>query len=90
MFDRQNIYYGFYETLFNEMSYTNIQNFLGIPLNKFDTEQVFNASPKTTEIPRETNHELVQRFRSTYDYMLDRFGNSMKDIWQGYQLLNNI
>ena len=90
VFDRQNIYYGFYETLFNEMSYTNIQNFLGISLNKFDTEQVFNASPKTTEIPRETNHELVQRFRSTYDYMLDRFGNSMKDIWQGYQLLNNI
>ena len=90
VFDRQNIYYGFYETLFNEMSYTNIQNFLGISLNKFDTEQVFNASPKTTEIPPETNQELIQRFRSTYDYMLDRFGNSMKDIWQGYQLLNNI
>ena len=90
VFDRQNIYYGFYETLFNEMSYTNIQNFLGISLNKFDTEQVFNASPKTTEIPPETNQELVHRFRSTYDYMLDRFGNSMKDIWQGYQILNNI
>ena len=90
VFDKQNIFYGFYETLFNEASFSNIQNFLGIPLKKFDTEQVFNASPKTTDIPRSTNKELVERFQSTYAYMLNRFGGSMKEIWQGYDLLENL
>ena len=71
-------------------SYKNIQKFLGISLSKFDTEEIFNASPKTTNIPPETNKELVQRFKSTYDYMLGRFGDSMKEIWERYDLLDSL
>ena len=90
VFEQQDIYYGFYETLFNEESYKNIQKFLGISLSKFDTEEIFNASPKTIHIPPETNKELVQRFKSTYDYMLGRFGDSMKEIWERYDLLDSL
>lgn len=89
VFNQQDIYYGFYETLFSEASFEKIQKFLGISLNKFDTEQVFNASPKTTDIPTETNKELIKRFESTYTFILSRFGQSMKEIWQGYDLLEN-
>lgn len=90
VFKQKDIYYGFYETLFSDSSYTNIQKFLGIPLKKFDTEQVFNASPKTSDMPTETNKELVNRFKSTYAFILDRFGNSMKEIWQGYKILDRL
>ena len=88
VFNQQDIYYGFYETLFSEASFEKIQKFLGISLNKFDMEQVFNASPKTTDIPAETNKELVEHFKSTYEFILSRFGQSMKEIWQGYDLLD--
>ena len=88
MFKKDDIYYGFYETLFNDSSHANIQKFLGISLKKFDTEQVFNASPKTSDIPAEINKELVNRFQSTYAFILDRFGSQMKEIWQGYDVLD--
>ena len=89
IFEQQNIYYGFYETLFNEKSYEDIQKFLGISINKFDVDEVFNASPKTTHIPPDTNKELVERFRSTYEYMYNRFGDSMTKIWERYGLLES-
>ena len=90
VFKRDDIYYGFYETLFSDSSYKDIQKFLGISLKKFDTEQVFNASPKTSDIPAETNKELVNRFQSTYAYILNRFGSPMKEIWQGYEVLDKL
>jgi len=90
IFDRRNIYYGFYEQLFSEQSHDEIQRFLGMPINKFETEEVFNASPKTISIPPEVNKKLVERFKPTYLYMQQRFGDSMKDIWDGYKLLGNL
>ena len=73
----------------DELGYENIQRFLGISINKFDNEEVFNASPKSTHIPDAANKELIERFQSTYNFMHRRFGESMKEIWERYELLEN-
>jgi hypothetical protein len=86
-FNPKNIYYGFYETLFNSNSHNAIQNFLGINLQPFGTSEIFNASPKTVNISLELNQELVPKFMSTYEYILKRFGPSMRTIWQGYNFI---
>ena len=90
IFEQEDIYYGFYETLFNDKSHEDIQRFLGISIKKFDSGEVFNASPKSTQIPDETNKELVERFQSTYEYMQRRFGDSMTEIWERYKLLESL
>ena len=86
-FEENNIYYGFYESLFNEQSFQSIQQFLGIPLETFDSSQVFNASPKSNNMPDELNKKLVEYFRPTYDAISERHGDAVRQLWQGYQLL---
>jgi len=86
-FENNNIYYGFYESLFNEQSFQSIQQFLGIPLETFDSSQVFNASPKSNNMPDELNKKLVEYFRPTYDAISERHGDAVRQLWQGYQLL---
>jgi len=86
-FEKNNIYYGFYESLFNEQSFKSIQQFLGIPLETFDSSQVFNASPKSNNMPDELNKKLVEYFRPTYEAISERHGDAVRQLWQGYQLL---
>lgn len=86
-FEKNNIYYGFYESLFNEQSFQSIQQFLGIPLERFDSSQVFNASPKSNNMPDELNKKLVEYFRPTYEAISERHGDAVRQLWQGYQLL---
>ena len=86
-FKQDQIYYGFYESLFDKTSFQAIQRFLNIPLDTFDASQVFNASPKSSSLPTELNQKLVKRFQPTYDFIADRHGESIKELWQGYQLL---
>ena len=86
-FEKNNIYYGFYESLFNEQSFQSIQQFLGIPLETFDSSQVFNASPKSNNMPDELNKKLVEYFRPTYEAISERHGDAVRQLWQGYQLL---
>ena len=86
-FEKNNIYYGFYESLFNEQSFQSIQQFLDIPLETFDSSQVFNASPKSNSMPDELNKKLVEHFRTTYEAILERHGDEVRHLWQGYQLI---
>ena len=86
-FNPANIHYGFYENLFDASNFQRIQSFLQIPLKPFDSSQVFNASPKSSSIPDELNHKLVQHFKSTYEFVADRHGDTVRSLWQGYNLL---
>ena len=86
-FSQDKIYYGFYESMFQESSFHSIQTFLNFQLNSFDTSQVFNPSPKNKEITRELNQSLVKHFEPTYDFIASRFGDNIKKLWQGYELL---
>ena len=86
-FDPVQIYYGFYENLFEAENYHQIKNFLDIPLKPFDSSQVFNASPKNNSLPAELNQKLVLHFKSTYEFIANRHGDNVVKLWQGYQYL---
>jgi len=87
VFATEQIYYGFYENLFTPESSKSIINFLGSELKNFDSSEVVNASPKTTSIPADVNYKLTQKFSRTYKFIEDRFGETVKELWQGYKLL---
>ena len=87
IFKESEIYYGFYENLFTPESSAKIISFIGSNLNNFDSEEVVNASPKSTPIPKEINTQIAQRYSETYEFIQERFGEGMKDLWQGYKFL---
>ena len=89
VFKKSEIYYGFYENLFTPESSARIINFIGSNLNNFDSGEVVNASPKSTPIPEEINSQIAQKFVETYNFIEERFGQSVKDLWQGYKVLKS-
>ena len=89
VFKKSEIYYGFYENLFTPESSARIINFIGSNLNNFDSGEVVNASPKSTPIPEEINSQIAQKFAETYNFIEERFGHSVEEIWQGYKVLKS-
>ena len=87
VFHPADIYYGFYEELFSDISYQKIEHFLGIQLQPFNAAHIANASPKQLPLPKQLNLEIAERYRQTYNFIRNRHGNSMLNLWQGYQLL---
>lgn len=83
-FDPSQIYYGFYESLFQKEFKNKLQQFLGLPLKDFDNDQVFNASPKSNIMPLELREKLLNMFSETYAFCADRFGSQVTDVWSGY------
>jgi hypothetical protein len=55
VFDRSQIYYGFYENLFTIKSNQKIEHFIGSKLKDFENSEIVNASPKLASIPDEIN-----------------------------------
>lgn len=84
IFDKQNIYYDFYERLFLPESKARLQNFLGLPLCNFDASEVVNSTSKNILLPGDMNQELVRKFQSTYDFVRNRYGEMIVNLWQGY------
>jgi len=84
VFRPDQIHYGFYETLFDASFKTDLQQFLGFPLQAFDSSQVFNASPKSTVMPLALKQKLAETFSDTYTFCADRFGAQVTDVWSGY------
>lgn len=87
VFNASDIFYSFYEELFNASTFERIKDFLEIDLKPFDATHIANASPKQLALPEQLNHQLVERYRPTYEFMRSRYGDSMLDRWQGYQFL---
>jgi len=87
VFDASEIYFGFYESLFSKESYCGILNFMGIPLKDFQCDSVINASPKNIDLPVELVRRMVVRHSDTYSFILNKFGDKMEKLWQGYNYL---
>lgn len=88
VFPRQDIFYGFYESLFTPDTYSQISDFLGIPLKTplFDT--IKNSSLMKNAIEPELAAEVAKHYSDTYEFILQRFGNPMRERWSGYAHLN--
>ena len=85
VFDSRDIFYGFYEDMFCQDYNSKISQFLDMPLEPFDVNQVINASPKSVPLPEGLYKELALKFEATYEYIRTKFGESMTKRWQGYQ-----
>ena len=84
VFPKKDIYYGFYETLFNQAEINRLTDFLEAPRLSPDFNQVVHASPKPQKSV-EGMDELVNNIRSFYDstyrWAYERFPDTIPDNW---------
>lgn len=87
VFSKQDIFYGFYENLFNSISYAKLGNFLGIELKNPDFNIVRNPSLMKEPIQQDLAAEAARYYAATYSFAYDKFGQDVKDLWDGFQYL---
>lgn len=87
VFDKSQIFYGFYEALFTEETYFALGNFLNIDLQAPDFEFKANVSPKNELISPKLCEEIANYYRATYNEVAERFGSVANEMWLGYKSL---
>jgi hypothetical protein len=82
-------HYVFYEQLFAEQELRRLSDFLGIAYRPADVSQRLNVSPKeAASLPDETVRLVANHFRSTYDFVADRFGVAdLGSLWPSSRFL---
>ena len=75
------IHVEFYEQLFTTEAHIRLQNFLnlGMPPAQFKTR--VNASPKQANLCPMLEQTVVLAYREVYEAMINRFGNTVLDLW---------
>lgn len=82
VFRRDQVFYGFFETLFNEQTFGAIQDFLGVARRMPDFGARVNASPRDTELPEDVAAAARAHYADVYAFCRDRFGADRIDaIW---------
>jgi len=80
VFDKRDIFYGLYETMFDTQSLRELDNFLELPDFAPDKNVQVNKSAKISEeLPQELESEMRDFYRSTYEFCQERF--STDSIW---------
>ena len=83
-FEPNQIFYGFYETLFSQVEINRLTKFLECPAITQEFGKVVHASPKTN-VKLEGLTELLQEIRAfyapTYTWARDRFGAAVPEAW---------
>lgn len=80
VFPKENIYYGFYERLFEDDTLKEMQGFFEIADFCPDIHQKFKVSPKTTSnLDTQLIKDIFEFYRTTYEFCDNRF--NIKDIW---------
>ena len=84
VFHHNDIYYGFYETLFDQAEINRLTDFLEAPSLSPDFNQVVHASPKP-QVSVKGMDELINNMRSfydsTYQWANRRFPSTIPDRW---------
>lgn len=83
VFAKDEIFYGFYESLFNSDEIRRLNGFLGLNSQRLpDFSQSENSSPPGGDVPRALAQEIRDYYRKTYEFCTARFGRDMIDrIW---------
>lgn len=84
VFDKNNIYYGFYEKFFSDESIKNLTDFLKIPFEKGDYDKVVNQGQKPQTFNKEVYAKIIaNHYRKTYKFIFDKFGEEfIRSIWK--------
>jgi hypothetical protein len=81
-FEPDELFYGFYETLFRQETVSRICEFLGIAYLAPDFSRRPNASPRNVAPQPEALAAARKAYASVYDFCAERFGaDFIKSIW---------
>ena len=86
VFDPGNIFYAFYEELFENKTIANLKSFLNLSDCTVDIDQKINISEKNEsllELDEELALRIFNHYRETYEFCQSRFG--VKEIWAGWK-----
>ena len=84
-FDKEDIYYGFYESLFQEAEIRRLCDFLNIDFAEPNYDQRPNPSPRTSALAPDDIEYARDFFASTYDFCAKRFGTEViRKNWKWY------
>ena len=84
-FDKECIYYGFYENLFQQTEVNRLTNFLECPSINPDFGKVVHASPKPKQKVdgmEELFSEIRNYYSNTYQWAQERFQDKMPASWK--------
>jgi hypothetical protein len=79
-FSDDELYFGFYETMFDTTEIERISDFLGVRPNFERRKSHVNVSPKTKQISLELRNRIKDYYFNTYDYCYKNFEETKK-IW---------
>ena len=81
-FAPENIFYGFYETLFREETIRGLSTFLGLPYGEPEFAQRQNESPKSEAISEDAARHVASSYAPVYAFARERFGAEfIERIW---------
>jgi len=70
-------------------SYADFGRFLGIELQDPDFDLIKNASLMKQPLPKQLAEEATNFYSTTYEFILEKFGDQVKDLWAGFQYLDH-
>ena len=80
-FDEEELYFGFYETMFDDGELERISKFLCIPVNYEHRNKHLNISPKKSQISINLRQKIQSFYSNTYDYCFENFEET-RLIWR--------
>lgn len=86
VFDKENIFYSLYETLFESTTIDNLKKFLELDDFRPDINHKTNVSRKNDtclELDSDLASKIFNHYRQTYDFCASRFG--AKEHWPGWK-----
>ena len=72
-FSENDVFYGFYETLFTSAEVKRLSDFLGLPTSLFDVEEKINASPRSFYYSERELSLFRAMVEERYRFVADRF-----------------
>jgi hypothetical protein len=81
VFEEEELYFGFYETMFDEGELERISKFLNVPVNYEHRNKKVNVSPKKSQISIDLREKIRRFYSDTYNYCFENFEET-KQIWR--------
>ncbi len=80
VFDKNRVYYGFFETLFSEPVLRDLADFLGVPVLAERLETKVNVSEKNAPLPTDLHQRIRDHYAPVYAFCHDRFPDT-RALW---------
>jgi len=88
VFDSSELYFGLYESMFQDESLRKLENFFELPDFSPSKHTKVNESVKlSNDLPEELQAEIIEHYKATYEFCERRFGTN--NLWN-YQTVSEI